>query len=79
MYLLEPLSAKPIASLCESSAQQQPAFSASLQYTPRHNFVESQIAPRTQKARIDPLPSGAAQLYIISATDCLSVSGPLES
>ena len=33
---------------------------------------------RTQQARIDPLPSGAAQLNHI-ATDCLSVSRPIES
>ena len=43
MYLLEPLSAKPIASLCESADQQQPASSASPQYTPRLNLEESQI------------------------------------
>ena len=43
MYLLEPMSAEPIASLCESD-QQQPASSASPQYTPRLNFEGSQIA-----------------------------------
>ena len=32
---------------------------------------------RTQKARIDPLPSGAAKLYHLLAADCLSVSRPL--
>ena len=91
MYLLEPLSAEPIALLYESAGQQLLASSAS-QYTPRINFEESQIAmvmlmmlgkstmvkprrvaasSRTQKACIDSLPSGAAQLYHIG--DGLSV------
>ena len=44
MYLLEPMTAEPIASLYESAGQQLPVSSASPQYTPRLNFEESQIA-----------------------------------
>ena len=44
MYLLEPVSAEPIASLYVSADQPLPASSASLQYTPRLNSEESQIA-----------------------------------
>ena len=40
--ILEPLSAKPIVSLCESADQQQPASSASPQYTPRLNFEQGE-------------------------------------
>ena len=38
MYHLESQSAKPIALLCETVNQRQPASSASPQYTPRLNF-----------------------------------------
>ena len=44
MYLLEPMSAEPIASLYESADQPLPSSSDSPQCTPRLNFEESQIA-----------------------------------
>ena len=44
MYLLELMSAEPIASLYESADQPLSASSASPQYTPRLNFEESQIS-----------------------------------
>ena len=77
MYLLEPMSTEPISSPYESACQKLPASSAYLQYTPKLNFQESQIADdsgkrcsdqdesRTQKARINPVPSGAVQIVFV--------------
>ena len=81
MHLLEPMSAEPIASLCESADQPLPSSSASPQCTSRLNFEESQIAV---VMLMMPGSSGKGRwqshpLFVCFQTDCLSVAKRLVS